>query len=137
MDVLPGMRSNLMDILDMDRFFNQPTRYARVPATNIRETDDEFLVELAAPGMAKKDFHVDVDNNILEIKAEKEEESEEQKGTYTRREYDYTSFFRSFDLPQTVQADNIKAAYEDGILRIHLPKTAEAKRKPVKAIEIA
>ncbi|MBL6448114.1 Hsp20/alpha crystallin family protein [Fulvivirga sp. 29W222] len=136
-DVLPGMRSNLMDLFDMDSFFSTPSRYSRVPAANIRETNDEFLVEIAAPGMTKKDFHVDVDNNILEINVEKEEQTEEQNKSYTRREFDYTSFYRSFDLPRTVQADDIKAEYESGILRVHLPKVPEAKGKPVKTIEIS
>lgn len=136
-DLLPEMRSSWPDLFNIDRFFSEPSPFVRVPATNIRETDDEFIVELAAPGMTKGDFHVGIENNILEIKSEKEEESKEEKEQYTRREYDYTSFYRSFDLPQTVETDQIKAEYEDGILRIHLPKVAEAKKRPAKAIEVA
>lgn len=142
---LPSLRNNLSELFDMDRFFNEPffessllnsSRFSRVPATNIQETDNEYMVEIAAPGMKKKDFHVNVENNTLEIKVEREDESEEKKARYTRREYDYTAFFRSFDLPDSIDSEKIKAEYQDGILKVRLPKVATAKRKPAKEIAI-
>lgn len=144
-DLLPSLRNDLSEFFDIDRIFNEPIweapmlgsgRYSRVPATNIRETNDEYIVEVAAPGMQKSDFHVDLDNGLLEIKVEKEEESEEKKAAYSRREYNYNAFCRSFNLPETVKDDAIKAEYVDGILKVHLPKVAEAKRKPAKAIPV-
>ncbi len=145
-NLFPTFNSNLNDLFDMP-FFNSPffdtssmwkdRSLSRVPATNISETDKEFIVELAAPGMNKNDFHVDVDNNLLEIKVEKEEKANIEKAQYTRREYDYSAFYRSFNLPETIQADNIKAEYENGILRVHLPKAEIAKKKPIKEISIS
>ena len=144
--VLPSLRNDLSDIFDVDRFFSRPffespildgNRFSRMPATNIRESDDEYCVELAAPGMKKKDFQIELDNGVLEIQVEKEEQKEEDLREYTRREYDYSAFYRSFNLPDTVNAEKIKAEYEDGVLQIHLPKVPEARRKPVKEILVA
>ena len=88
-------------------------------AVNIKENDKEFIVELAAPGMNKKDFHIDIDNKMLEIKVEREEEKVEKETDYTRKEYDYSSFYRAFDLPENVKEDKIKAEYNNGILKVH------------------
>lgn len=142
---LPTLRSNFSELLDMDRFFDESTfrfpfwngGFDQVPATNIKETDNEFVVELAAPGLTRKDFLVDIDNNMLEIKVEKEEETKEDKKKYTRREYNYNAFYRCFDLPNTVEGDKIKAEYKDGILKVHLPKVPAAKTKPVKEIAVS
>jgi len=145
--MIPSLRNDLSDIFDIDRFFNQPLwesplfdgkRYARVPAANIRETDEEYFIELDAPGLSKKDFEVGVDNGVLEIKVEKEEEREREREDYTRKEFNYAAFYRSFTLPETVNTDKIEAEYENGILSVRLPKLAEAKRKrTVKEIEVA
>lgn len=143
---LPTLRTNLSEIFDTD-LFNDPffesslfnlnrARYSRIPATNIRETNKEFIIELAAPGMNKKDFVVDIDNGLLEIKVEKEEESEEKREKYKRKEYDYSAFYRSFNLPDSVKSDKIMAEYKDGILQVHLPKVMEAMKKPVKEIAV-
>lgn len=143
--LMPSLRSNLNELFDMDRFLEEPffetpfwngRRFNRLPATNIKENDKEFIVELAAPGMNKKDFHIDIDNKMLEIKVEKEEKKEEKETDYTRKEYDYTSFYRAFDLPENVKEDKIKAEYIDGVLKVHLPKTAETKKKMVKEIAV-
>ncbi|MDN3670540.1 Hsp20/alpha crystallin family protein [Echinicola jeungdonensis] len=144
--LFPTFNSSLNELFDMP-FFNSPffdtssmwrgRSMSRVPATNICETDAEFIVELAAPGMKKNDFHVDVDNNLLEIKVEKEEKSDVKKTNYTRKEYDYSAFYRSFNLPETIKADKIKAEYENGILRVHLPKVEASKKKPIKEISIS
>jgi HSP20 family protein len=110
-----------------------------VPAVNIKDTIDNYEVEMAAPGMKKDDFHVDLDNNLLTISAEvKSENSDKDKdGRYSRMEFSYSSFSRSFTLPDTVEADKIAAKYKDGVLRITLPKKEEAKPKPVKQIAIS
>lgn len=143
--LIPSLQSELSELFDTDNFFRRPLwesslwdgkGLTKVPAANIHETDNEFVIELAAPGMNKKDFEVDIDNNVLEIKVEKEERSKEDKPQYTRREYDYTAFYRAFNLPETVQSEKIKAEYKDGLLKIVLPKVAEAKKKPVKEIAV-
>lgn len=139
--VQPKVDGGLLDLFDFDRFWEDNWRsgsmpFARVPATNIHETDDNFVIEMAAPGLTKKDFHVDVRDNILEIIVEKEKDAKEEKKDFRRREYSYYSFNRSFTLPSTVMADKIKAKYENGILMLTLPKTVEAKKKPVKEIAV-
>lgn len=142
----PALRTNLSDLFDIENFFNEPflpksllaekTLFSKLPAANIRETDKEYIIELAAPGLKKKDFLVDVDNGCLEIKVEKEEEVEEKDEQFTRKEYSYNTFYRSFDLPETVNAERIKARYEDGVLKVQLPKITETKRKPIKEITV-
>jgi HSP20 family protein len=111
-----------------------------VPAVNIKETDDAFQLEVAAPGMAREDFKIEVDNNILSISSEKQTQKEEkdEKGNYTRKEFSYQSFKRSFTLPdRIVDIDKVTAQYTDGILHINVPKKEEVKPKPAKKIEIA
>ncbi|MDX1684291.1 MAG: Hsp20 family protein [Saprospiraceae bacterium] len=110
-----------------------------LPSVNIRENADAFMVEMAAPGMKKDDFHIELDNNVLTISSEiSHEEEDEENGRYTRREYSYQSFQRSFNLnDQIVDDAGIKAEYKDGILRVHLPKKEEAKKKPAKKIRIS
>lgn len=108
-----------------------------MPAVNIRETDDSFVVEVAAPGMKKSDFDINLDNNLLTISSEhKVEDESSDNGNYTRREFSYTSFRRTFTLPDSVDAEAIKARYNDGILHLTLPKKEEAKLKPARTIEI-
>lgn len=109
-----------------------------VPAVNVLEDADNFKIELAAPGMEKKDFKIDLDNNILTISSEKEYKHEDEKdGKFMRREFGYASFKRSFTLPESVDADKIKANYKDGLLHISIPKREEAKQKPPKQISIS
>jgi HSP20 family protein len=107
-----------------------------LPAVNIKENKDEYFLEIAVPGMKKSDFVIDVDNKILSISSETKTEHEEKDETYTRREFGYSSFKRTFTLPDTVESDKIKAQYKDGILMIHLPKREEAKEKPAKRINV-
>lgn len=99
---------------------------SRVPAVNIRETDKSFVLEVAAPGFDKGDFNVNVENDLLTISAKKETKKEEEEKGYTRREFSYSSFSRSFTLPDSVNADNIKGTYNNGILTVELPKKPEA-----------
>ena len=108
-----------------------------LPAVNIKETNNEFILELAIPGMKKSDFIIDVENKILSISSEVTKESEEKDEIYTRREFGYSSFKRTFTLPDSIESDNVKASYEDGILMVTLPKREEAKQKPPKRIEIS
>lgn len=110
-----------------------------VPRVNILETNDEFRVEMAAPGMKKEDFHIELDHDMLTISSEWSESNKEQNEDerYSRREFIYHSFKRSFHLPNTVEADHITASYVDGILYLAIPKKEEAKKKPVRTIAIA
>lgn len=141
--MFPSIPSFFDDSMTRDLFnwpFTNGMERGSVPAVNVRETNDTFELEVAAPGMSKKDFKVELDNNLLVISAEKENRHEEQneKGDYTRREFNYQSFSRTFSLPERlVQGDQISARYQDGILCITIPKTEEAKVKPAKQIEIA
>lgn len=108
-----------------------------VPAVNIRETEDSYELELFAPGNKKQDFTIDLDEGLLTISSEFQPESKsEQQGRYTRKEFSYASFRRSFTLPDTVKEEEIKAVYEDGILKIKLPKKEEALPKPKRNIDI-
>lgn len=107
------------------------------PSVNIVETNEAFKVEMAAPGMKKEDFQLELDNDTLTIQAEVSSENKEESEKFTRREFNYQSFRRSFYLPNTVEADQIHATYQEGILRLDIPKKEEAKRKPVKTIKIS
>jgi HSP20 family protein len=108
-----------------------------LPAVNIKDNAEEYILELAIPGMKKSDFNIDLDNKTLSISSEVETENEEKNNTYTRREFGYSSFKRTFILPDTVESDRVKAKYNDGILSVTLPKREEAKQKPPKRIEIS
>ena len=110
-----------------------------IPAVNIRETKENFEVEMAAPGMKKSDFRIELDGNLLTINSEATNQNEEKDGErYTRREFSYQSFQRSFTLPkEVVDSDKINARYEDGVLRLLIPKKEEAKPKPAKMIAIS
>ena len=136
-DVLPAM----WDTFSHDDWFSMPgrsnMRTTNVPAINILDNENEFIIEFAAPGMKKSDFIIDVENDILTITAEERTEDETKGTNYTRREFFYNAFERSFTLPETVDSDKIKANYTDGVLGISIPKKEEAKPKPPKKIQIA
>lgn len=102
-----------------------------VPAVNITETKDDYMISLAAPGMKKSDFNVDIEGNMVTISSEKEEKKEEKDEKHTRKEYNYSSFARSFTLPEDVNKEKIVALYEDGVLKLQLPKKEEAKKMVV------
>lgn len=108
-----------------------------LPKVNIKETGDAYDVEMAVPGLKKSDFHIDLDNHVLSISTEMKEENEQKEENYTRREFGYSSFKRTFTLPDSVDDSKIDAKYEDGILNIHLPKREEAKQKPARTIIIS
>lgn len=107
-------------------FGNERTMTA--PAVNITENKDDYRISVAAPGLKKNDFNIDVEGNMLTISCEKEERKEEKDERYSRTEYNYSSFSRSFTLPEEVIKDKIEAVYEDGILRLTLPKTEQSKK---------
>ncbi|MHA6279960.1 Hsp20/alpha crystallin family protein [Salinimicrobium sp. CAU 1759] len=109
-----------------------------VPAVNISENDDAFTLEVAAPGMTKKDFNLELDNGVLTISSEvkKEDEKKENGGRFTRREFSYTSFKRAFSLPETVDPEKISAKYNEGVLKIDLPKREDAKVQAKRLIDI-
>ena len=106
------------------------------PAVNITENKNEYLVALAVPGMKKDDFKIDVEGNMLTISCEKEENKDEKEKRFTRREYSYYSFSRSFTLPEEVNREKIEAMYEDGILKLVLPRKEEARRNAAKKIAV-
>lgn len=106
------------------------------PALNIKEKDDKFEIELAAPGFSKKDFGVTIDNGNLNISAEKSKSKKEDYDDFIRQEFSYQSFSRSLQLPESVKVEDIKAKYKDGILSFELAKKEESKRLKPKKIEI-
>jgi len=109
-----------------------------LPAVNVLDTANHYLVEMAVPGLKKSDFNISVDNLLLSISAEVKSEYEDvDNENYTRREFGYSSFKRTFTLPESVETDKISAKYDDGILRVTLPKREEAKKKPLKSIKVS
>ena len=133
-DLFPGLFD---DFFGRD-WFNGSAAGTTLPAVNLKENNDNFEVELAAPGMDKKDFRIELENNVLTISCEKEIVNEEnaEDGKYSRREFNYQSFQRSFTLPNTIESDKIQANYKDGILMLSIPKKEEAKRRGARQIEI-
>ena len=124
------------DVLTPDWFGGVDQFNHTMPAVNIREGETDFTLELAVPGQKREDFNVEVDNDVLTISMESKDEKAEKEGEFTRREFRYTSFRRAFTLPETVNQDDIRADYKDGILRFTLPKKEEALPKPKRLIEI-
>lgn len=122
------------DILN-DDFFD---RDSLMPAMNVREHNEDLEIELAAPGFAKKDFNITIDNNGLHISAEKTKKVKEEEEGYLRKEFSYNSFKRSMRLPENIDLDKkVKATYEDGILKFKLLKKEVAKALPKKVIEVS
>lgn len=117
-------------------FDNGGSRSMKVPAVNITEEKNQYLVSMAAPGLKKEDFKIDLDGNMLTISSEKEESSEEQNKKFTRKEYSYSSFSRSFTLPEEINKDGIVAKYDNGVLNITLPRKAEANISSAKHIAV-
>lgn len=126
------------DFLGLDRY---PAHYhsngfKSLPAVNISEGENEFTIEVAAPGLDKKDFKIDLENDVLTIASVMEDKKEETGDNYTRREFRYSNFSRSFNLPDSVNAENITAVHKNGILNVSIPKKEEAKAKPARQIAI-
>lgn len=137
----PSFRSLLTDLFDIDRFmendFISKAIFSEIPAANIREEEDKYEIELAAPGLSKESFRINVDNNILEISSEQKDEKTTEKKNFTRKEFNYSSFTRSFVLPESVNPDAIQADYKEGLLMLTLPKKEEAKMKNKREIKLS
>nr|WP_298999543.1 Hsp20/alpha crystallin family protein [uncultured Allomuricauda sp.] len=124
------------DVFGPDWFGGVDKLHTNLPAVNIRENEAGFELELAVPGAKKEDFKVEVDNEVLTISSEGKTENVETKENFTRKEFSYTAFKRAFTLPETIDGSKIDAIYEDGILKLALPKKEEALPKPKRFIEI-
>ena len=132
----PTLRgSSLSDFFDDDRF-SPWFRGQSMPAVNVKENDKAFEVEIAAPGFDKKDFKISVDDGLLTVSAESKREDEQNEGNYTRKEFGYSSFSRSFNLPLNTSEEDIQAKYEEGVLKLIIAKKNIAAAKPKRSIEI-
>lgn len=136
-DHKPAQRSMFSNFFsDIDRMIDEdmflmPMHLSRMgesnlPAANVRETEKEYAIELAVPGMKRDDFEIEVDENMLSISCQKEEDIKEDKENYKRREYNFSSFSRSFRMPEAIVADKIKAQYDNGVLHIKVPKAQQS-----------
>jgi HSP20 family protein len=123
--LMPGF-NDIFESFFNDSFLSD-RMVSRVPAANISETNDEYHIELAAPGLKKDDFKIRVDDQVLSISVEQHKENTENNKNYNKREYSYTSFVRSFTLPEGADDARIAAEYTDGVLNINVPKKEEAK----------
>ena len=122
-----------------DRFYKQSNSAAcqtQTPAVNVLEDEKAYTIEVAAPGIQKKDFHLELENDVLTISTEKKEDKKNQENNYLRREFNFQSFKRSFELPESIDQEGIKASHEAGILRVNLPKREEIVQKVTKQIEV-
>lgn len=133
---LPGSSDEFFGRDLLQDFFVNNNNYT-MPAVNISENKDGFKIDVAAPGLTKEDFKIDLHNKILTLSSVKEEKNEETNEKFTRKEFSYTSFKRSFGLPDMIDNDNIAAEYNNGILHIEIPKREEAKEKPARQITIS
>ena len=123
------------DLFD-DVITRPDVRRSTIPSVNVVESDENFRLEVAAPGLSKDDFKISVDNDVMTVSTEKKSESTEKKEKYTRQEFAYSAFTRSFTLPEIVNAENIQANYENGVMTIMLPKKEEAKPKAPREIKV-
>ena len=138
--LFPSIPSFFDDFFTRDLFdwSNANSGYgSSLPAVNIREDDNNYQIEVAVPGLKKEDFNIEIENDVLTISSENETNVENDGENYKRREFRYASFKRSFTLPEDkVDAEHVKANYQDGVLHVTLPKREEAKPKPVRKIKI-
>lgn len=134
---LLGNGSWLSNFFDSEKFFDSDwmKKYS-MPAVNVKETDKNYEIEVAAPGRSKKDFNISAENGVLTISSESKEEKEEKEKDYTRKEFTYSSFERSFTLPENANEESIKASYTDGILKLEVGKKVVTPPVVRKAIEV-
>ncbi len=139
-NALPSLPSWFDDFLGNrfgNEFMSNFNTGLTLPAVNVMDSTNDFIVELAVPGMKKSDFDITIDNNVLSIGVENKTEFNENKNNYTRREFGYSSFKRTFSIPESVNINKISATYNDGIMKVVLPKREEAKKKPIRNIKIS
>jgi HSP20 family protein len=125
------------NVFDDELFPAFQTRSNSMPAVNIREDEKKYSLELAVPGIDKKDLKIDINEDVLTISSETRNETEENKDGYKRKEFSYSSFCRSFYIPENVDRDHIEANYKDGILTVGLPKQEEEKSKITRQVKIS
>lgn len=143
--LLPSIVSDFFDgddffapsIFNLDSDWNTFRVGKQIPSANITENPKDFVIELAAPGLEKKDFKVETDNNMLTISAEKKTEEKKETKNYSRKEFSYNSFSRSFNLPENSLPDKIAAEYQNGVLKLTLPKKEVAVVTPKKEIKVS
>lgn len=131
------------DLFDdmLDGFFRKPNTerfgvHGAVPSVNISDNLKEYSLEVATPGLKKDDIDINIENDVLTISSEQKHEDETEEDNYTKREFSYSGFSRSFRLPEDIVRDDINASYEDGVLKLTLPKLSEENKKETKKIEI-
>lgn len=132
----PALMNRVFDDFFQTIPTSRPTLAGTLPAVNVKETEDGFFLELAAPGLKKEDFKVEINEGVLSVSAERKVEETQKQDGYTRREFHYGHFTRRFALPDTADESQIKAQYTDGILTLVLPKKEEAKPQPVRLVEV-
>jgi len=125
------------NVFDDELFPALQTRSSSMPAVNIREDEKKYSLELAVPGIDKKDLKIDINEDVITISSETKNETEENKDGYKRKEFSYSSFCRSFYIPENVDRDHIEANYKDGILTVGLPKQEEEKSKITRQVKIS
>lgn len=136
----PWMNGGLARSFGLDDLFDDDffTSERKLPAMNVKEHEDDFEIEFAVPGFAKEDFEVSLENDLLFVSAEKSKEEIEDEDDYTRKEFNYSSFYRTLQLPQSVDVSkDVKAKYKDGILKLQLLKNKEAAKAQRKRIDIS
>jgi HSP20 family protein len=132
----PQFRDDYFGSEFLNSLFSDGADY-RVPAVNIKENENQFEIELAAPGINKEDLKINLEKNILTISSEKESKKESDDKTFMRREFGFNSFCRSFSIPEFVNTESIQASLKNGVLIVELPKHTEEKLKSSKAIKIS
>lgn len=129
--VLPQFNSMFDNFFNVnDAYFKAVSQGTSVPAVNVLETEKNYELDVAAPGKNKDDFKIEVDNKVLSISSENEKKSESTEKNYTRKEYSYSSFSRSFTLPENAKEEDIKAIYKNGVLKIEIPKKEPSQTSP-------
>ena len=133
----PFFPSLVDELFNQDRRVRTPSISSTTPAVNLIEQDTQFLIELAAPGNKKEDFEIEIEDGILSISSSNKEDNTSEKETFTRHEFSYNSFRRSFTIPESVDVSSIEATYNEGVLLIKLLKLEEALPQPKKLITIS
>lgn len=129
---MPSFRALMEDFWNSENLFDRSVfRRDSLPAVNIKENENSFEVEVAAPGYQKQDFKIDIQNGVLHISAETKEEEAEESENYTRKEFSYSSFNRSFSLPENVKEENVTAKYDNGLLLLKLEKAVKQQPKAI------